>query len=135
MLGRRMKKTTLYWILGLGGAAIVGGGVYLATRGPSMPQLGGGGGGGLPPPTSNQQHTAPAPPADLKTSPQAQQNFLQDASNFVNTMKSVYGVSVAGINTVMALYNGLVNVIATNFQISLPSLVPANFGLTNWPWA
>jgi disulfide bond formation protein DsbB len=138
-----MKKTTLYWILGGAAVAAVGGGVYLAMRS-SSPQLPPGGGkttpgfnpqaNGMPPPTSDTQNKAPTPTPAVQT-PQGYQNFLQDASNFVNTLTKTIGLSTQAISTIASLYNNLVNVVASTFQVSLPSLVPANFGLSNWPWA
>lgn len=138
-----VSKKTLYWILGGVGVVSAGGLIYwLATRNKELTQGGGSGtpsngvkaprqvqgGGGLPPPTSSSQQSAPKPTEAIKT-PQGYNTFLQDASNFVNTLKGI-GVTVGQI---VQLYNNLVNVVAQQFQISLPSLVPANLGLSAWP--
>lgn len=136
------KKSTLYWILGGVGVLGTGGLIYwLVTRNKTqaLPPAGGGATGALPmanttpsvslpPPTSNQQSKPPQPTSAVQT-PQGYNTFLQDASNFVNTLK---GVGVA-VSTIINLYNNLVNVVAQQFQVSLPSLVPANLGLSSWP--
>ena len=132
-----VSKKTLYYILGGVGVVGVGGLIYwLATRnkalpaGPSGPLVTPGTttSTALPPPTSAQQKQAPQPTSAVQT-PQGYQNFLQDASNFVNTLR---GVGVA-VNQIISLYNNLVNVVAQQFSVSLPSLVPANLGLSSWP--
>jgi len=112
-----MKKSTLYILGGLGGAAILGTGLYFALR-PSSAQMGGGGktlppggggGGGTPPP-------APNPQAYGQPNQQNNQQLLNDVAAWVNAMKGLQ-LSSELIN---ALYKS-VQAIASQIGFLLPA--------------
>lgn len=110
-----MKTSTLYVLGGLGGAAIIGTGLYFALRKPSLSSGGGsqlppqGGGGATPPPAPNPQNYG-------QPNQQNQQQFMNDVTAWVNVMRGLQ----LSVPLIRSLYN-TVQSIAASFGFLLPA--------------